>query len=90
MDRRAIVLRPLLTAAALLACGVLSLGYALLPGAPWKLGVSLGLVLVQAGLVGGVFMALGRASALVRMTVVVGIVWLSFLFLLASTDFATR
>lgn len=89
-DARTIVLKPLLVWAALFALGAISLGYALIPGAPLKPLLSLAIVLVQASLVLGAFMKLGKASALVRMTALIGVVWLSFLFLMAFADLATR
>jgi cytochrome c oxidase subunit IV len=90
MDRRAILLRPLLTWAALLLLGALSLGYALMPGWPAKPFVQLGVVTVQASVVLVAFMNLRRASGLVRITALVGVIWLSFLFLMAFADLATR
>lgn len=90
VSRRAIVVRPLLVWAAMLALAAVSLGYALLPGAPAKLAVSLAVVAAQASLVLGLFMNLRRAGPLVRMTALIGVVWLSFLFILSAADFWTR
>jgi cytochrome c oxidase subunit IV len=89
-DRREAVVRPLRIWAALLLLGAASLGYALLPGAPFKLGVALAIFAVQAMLVGGAFMNLGRASPLIRVTAAAGSIWLGFLFLLAFADLLTR
>jgi len=89
-DRGAIILRPLLVWAALFGLGAVSLGYALLPGAPLKPLLSLAIVVVQASLVLRAFMKFGKASTLVRMTALIGVVWLSFLFLMAFADLATR
>jgi len=89
-DRCAVVLRPLLIWAALFALGAISLGYALWPGAPLKPVLSLTIVVVQASLVLGTYMNLGKASALVRMTGLIAVIWLSFLFLMAFADLATR
>ena len=88
--RRAMLVGPLCVWAAMLALGAVSLGYALLPGMPAKLAVSLLAMAAQAGLVLGLFMNLGKAGALVRMTALVAIVWLSFLFILAFADLWTR
>jgi cytochrome c oxidase subunit 4 len=90
MGRKATLLRPLLTWAALVGLGLVSLGYALLPGMPGKLGVSLAVVVMQVSLILGAFMKLGRSSALVRVTALVGAVWLSFLFLMSFADLLTR
>jgi caa(3)-type oxidase subunit IV len=89
-DPRAIILRPLLVWMGLFGLGVVSLGYALWPGAPLKPMLSLAIVVVQASLVLGAYMNLGKASVLVRMTALIGVVWLSFLFLMAFADLATR
>ena len=89
-DRCAIVLRPLLVWAALFGVGGLSVAYALWPGVPLKPIVPLAIVVVQASLVLSAYMNLGKASTLVRMTALIGAVWLSFLFLMAFADLATR
>lgn len=88
--RRPILLKPLLVWAALFALGALSLGCALLPDLPAKLPVALAIVVVQASLVLSAFMNLGKASALVRMTALIGVLWLSFLFLMSFADLLTR
>lgn len=86
-----VVLRgPLLTWGALLLLGAVSLTYAMLPGLPFKPAASLAIFVVQASLVAGAFMQIGRASALVKMTAAAGLLWLSFLFLLAFADLWTR
>lgn len=90
MERRAIVLRPLIVWTAMLLLGATSLGYALLPGAPLKLPVAMLIAGAQATLVLGAFMNLGRSSPLARMAAAGGMVWLGFLFLLAFADIATR
>jgi len=89
-EHRDIVLGALRIWGALLALGAASLAYALIPGLPWKPMAALAIVLVQAALVLGGFMRLRQASVLVRMTALVGIVWLSFLFLMAFGDLWTR
>ena len=89
-DRREILLGPLLIWALLVTLGAASLAYALLAGTPAKPIVALVIVGAQASLVIGGLMRLGRASALVRMTALVALVWLGFLFLLAFADLWTR
>ena len=90
MERRDILLKPLLIWAALLLLGTASLGCAVLPGLPQKVLIALGIVVVQAAIVLCGFMNLGKASALVRMTALAGVVWLSFLFLMTFADLWTR
>ena len=90
MERRDILLKPLLIWAALLLLGTASLGCAVLPGLPQKVLIALGIVVVQAAIVLCGFMNLGKASALVRMTALAGLVWLSFLFLMTFADLWTR
>lgn len=90
MDRRRILLWPLCIWIALVLLGALSLGFSLCPGLPAKPMIQLSVVAVQAALILGLFMNLGKASALVRMTALIGAIWLSFLFLLAFADLATR
>lgn len=89
-ERRDILLKPLGVWAALFLLGTASLAYALIPGLPLKPLAALGIVLVQASLVLGGLMRLGQASALVRMPALIGVVWLSFLFLLSFADLWTR
>jgi caa(3)-type oxidase subunit IV len=90
MERRSILLKPLCVWVALILLGAASLGYALVPGLPFKLVFALGIVVMQAALVLGAFMNLSKASAFVRMTALAGVVWLSFLFLMTFADLWTR
>lgn len=87
---RAIWLKPLLVWIALLLLGAVSLGYALIPGIPLKPLIALGIVAAQASLVLGAFMNLGRSSGLVKMTALVMVVWLGYLFLMSFADLWTR
>jgi cytochrome c oxidase subunit 4 len=89
-ERRSIVTGVAKIWATLLVLGAASLAYALLPGLPGKLPAALAIVIVQAALVLGGFMRLGQSSALVRTTVLVGVVWLGFLFLMTFADLWTR
>lgn len=88
--RRDILLAPLMIWAGLLLLGAASLAYALIPGLPFKPVAALAIVVVQAAAVLAGFMRLGREGALVRMTALAGIVWLSFLFLMTFADLWTR
>ncbi|MBA2934413.1 hypothetical protein HZF05_09910 [Sphingomonas sp. CGMCC 1.13654] len=89
-EQRTIVLGAIGIWAALFLLGASSLAYALIPGLPLKLPAALVVVVLQAALVLGGFMRLGKASALVRTTALIGIVWLSFLFMMSFADLWTR
>ena len=87
---REVFLKPLFVWGGLLLLGICSLAYALVPDLPLRAVAALSIVIVQAALVLGGFMNLGKASALVRTTALVGIIWLSFLFLMSFADLLTR
>jgi caa(3)-type oxidase subunit IV len=89
-SRRKILIRPVVVWVVLLGLGAISLIYALLPSAPFKTLLSLVIVMIQGSLILGAFMNLGKSGPLVRMTALIGTVWLSFLFLMAFADLATR
>lgn len=90
MDRRGTLLGPLKIWAALILLGAVNLLYALGPGLPLKPLAALAIVAMQASMVLGGFMQLGKASPLVRMTALTAVVWLSFLFLMSFADLWTR
>jgi cytochrome c oxidase subunit IV len=89
-DRQYILIGPLRIWASLMLLAGLSALYAYLPGLPLKPIAALLIVMVQAVLVVGLFMQLPRANALVRVTALVSVVWLSFLFLMSFADILTR
>lgn len=89
-ERRAIWLRPLAVWAALMLAGLASLLYAIAPGLPDKPLVGLAVTALQASLVLGLLMQLHRAGALIRMTALIAVVWLGFLFLMSWADILTR
>ena len=89
-DTREIVLIPVLVWAALMVLLGATLGYAYLPHAPGKIVSGLVVAAAKAGLIGIVFMQLGKASAIVRLAAVAGLAWLSLLFLFSFADFLTR
>ncbi len=89
-EKRAIILIPLLVWAGLVLLLLASLGYAYLPGAPLKLAGGLAIAAGKAALIAIVFMQLGKAGALVRVTAGAGLAWLTLLFLFSFADFLTR
>lgn len=91
MSGRAEVWRaPLLVWAALVALLGLSVGAAYAPLGPFKTSTSLAIAGVKAVLIGLVFMRLNRSSNLVRLAALAGLIWASFLFLLAGADYLAR
>ena len=91
MSARADVWRaPLMVWAALVALLGLSVGAAYAPLGPFKTSTSLAIAGVKAVLIGLVFMRLNRSSNLVRLAALAGLVWASFLFLLAGADYLAR
>src|SRR6202000_1704562 len=83
---KAVILTPVLTwvvlGVALIATGV----YAHVHSAPAKLPMALAISAVKVVIVAVVFMRLDRSSALVRMTALAGLAWLSFFFIFAFAD----
>ena len=91
MSARADVWRaPLLVWGALVALLFLSVGAAYAPLGPFKTSTSLAIAGIKAVLIGLVFMRLNRSSNLVRLAALAGLVWASFLFLLAGADYLAR
>lgn len=62
---------------------------ALVPG-PALIAVNVGCAVLMAALIFTVFMKLRSADGLLRLFAVSGLMWLSFLLLLALADFLTR
>ena len=85
-----VVLVPCVAWAGLMLAVVFTTLYANLPNGPQKPAVALGVASLQAFLSALVFMRLGKASTLVRLTAAVGFLWLSFLFIFAFADYLTR
>lgn len=83
-------LGPVLVWLALLATLGLSALYGVLPGAPLKIVFGLGISLVDALLIGLVFMRLDKASPLIRLTAGAGALWLFILFVFLFSDYLTR
>lgn len=89
-QRRHVILGPLKVWGGLLLLLGTTLMYAYIPQAPFKLGASLGIAAAKALLIASLFMQLRRATALVRMAALAGVVWISFLYVIAFADYLTR
>lgn len=89
-QRTRVVLAPLKVWAALLVLLALTVGYAYIPGAALKLEVSLAIAAAKVLLIATLFMQLKQATGLVRMAAIAGIVWVSFLYIIAFADYLTR
>lgn len=81
---------PLLVWGALVALLALSVLAAFAPLGDAKTTVSLAIAGVKAVLIGLVFMRLDKASNLVRLAALAGLVFAAFLFLLTAGDYLTR
>ena len=75
---------------ALLALVAATFGLAHVSMGPWNTVAALGIAAVKVLLVALFFMHLKRASAVVAIFALIGLVWLAILFGLSSTDYATR
>lgn len=60
------------------------------PLGSFKTATSLAIAGIKVALIAVVFMRLDRSSNLVRLTAGAGVIWASFLFLLAGADYLTR
>lgn len=89
-QRRRVLLAPIGIWLALLLLLVVTGLYAVWPHAPAKTAMSLGIGIAKALLVAIFFMQLKSAAGLVRLAAIVGIVWLSFLFIFTFADLLTR
>ena len=87
---RRVWITPLVVWAALVTLLFLSLGAAYAPLGPFKTATSLAIAGIKVILIGLVFMKLDRSSNLVRIAAAAGLVWASFLFLLAGADYLAR
>ena len=89
-DLQHVWITPLVVWGALVTLLFLSLGAAYAPLGPFKTATSLAIAGVKVILIGLVFMKLDRSSNLVRIAALAGLVWASFLFLLAGADYLAR
>lgn len=85
-----VVVGPAIVWVALMLLLVLNLVVANLPLGKAKAPLNLLIAVIQASLMFAVFMRLNRASTLVKLTAAAGLLWLSFLFIIGSTDYFTR
>ena len=76
--------------AALMVLLFSSVGAAFAPLGLFKTSASLGIAGVKVILIALVFMRLNRSSNLVRLAAGSGLVWASFLFLMAGADYISR
>lgn len=90
IEARRVWITPVVVWAALLALLFLSLGAAYAPLGPFKTATSLAIAGVKVILIGLIFMKLNQSSNLVRIAAMAGLVWASFLFLLAGADYLAR
>ena len=89
-ERRELIWEPLAIWASLLALLAATIAYAYWPGAPAKLGVSLTIGVTKATVIALLFMQLRRATGIVRLAALAGVIWASFLYLFAFADYLTR
>ena len=89
-QRAHVVLGPLRIWAGLLLLLGATLLFAYLPKAPLKLEVGLAIAAAKALLIVMFFMQLRRAAWLIRLAAFAGLVWASFLFMFAFSDYLTR
>lgn len=88
--RESVFTAPVVVWAILLVLLFSSVGAAFAPLGSFKTSTSLGIAGIKVILIALVFMRLNRASNLVRLAAGIGIVWASFLFLLAGADYISR
>jgi len=80
----------LLAFAALLGLVALSVALAFVPLGRFNLWLALAIAGVQAALIVGIFMEWREGDTPTRLTLLVGIVWLLFLFVLIGADIGVR
>lgn len=85
-----VLARPILAALVLLTLLAATCAYALMPAAPFKPFVALGIAVVKASVVMTVFMRLLGARGVVLATAAIAIAWLALMFGLAWIDYASR
>jgi len=89
-QRAHVVIAPFKVWAALLLLLGVTVGYAYWPRAPLKTEVSIAIAIAKALLIAILFMQLRRATWLVRLAAIAGVTWVSFLYLIAFSDYLTR
>lgn len=81
---------PVIVWAILLVLLFLSVGAAFAPLGSFKTSTSLAIAAIKVVLIALVFMRLNRSSNLVRLAAGAGLLWASFLFLMAGSDYISR
>jgi cytochrome c oxidase subunit IV len=89
-QRAHVILAPLKIWAGLLLLVGLTFGYAYLPHGMLKPEVSIAIAITKALLIAMFFMQLREAAWLVRLAALAGVVWASFLYIIAFSDYLTR
>ena len=85
-----VILAPLKVWAGLLLLLGLTFGYAYLPHGLLKPEVSIAIAILKALLIALFFMQLRDAAWLVRLAALAGLIWVSFLYIIAFSDYLTR
>ena len=88
--RRTVFVVPLLAWAGTLAAAAFNFGYARIPGAPIKPGVGILTAAAMLLAVGLIDMRVARSPTVVRLTALLGFVWLGFFFVITLADYFTR
>lgn len=88
--RESVLVGPVVTWAVLIGLLLLNVLTAHLPLGRARPGANFAVAAVQVTLLGVLFMRLDRSSNLVRLAAVAGVIWVSFLFVLAGADYLTR
>ena len=81
---------PLIIWAALLLLLAATVGSAFIPLGPFNAIINIGIAAAKTVLVLLFFMKLRSSSALLRLAALAGVFWLSFMFMLAASDYLTR
>ena len=88
--RESVVVTPVIVWAVLIGLLLLSVAAAFAPLGPFKTATSLAIAGIKVVLVALVFMRLDRSTNLVRIAAGAGLMWASFLFLMAGADYISR
>ena len=68
----------------------LTFGSSYIPMGPWNTAINMGISCAKALLIALFFMHLRRPGTLLRVAALAGLIWLSLLFGISWTDYATR
>ncbi|MBV9081772.1 MAG: cytochrome C oxidase subunit IV family protein [Acidobacteriaceae bacterium] len=67
-----------------------TVGVSYLELGPWNLVVALTIAVIKASCVAWIFMGVRYSTTLTRLFVVAGLVWLTIMIIITSSDYATR